>query len=440
MADSRPWSMNYHRDMNAAAQTMIASARRSQEWLRDRPRVLDVAFAALAAMLALGELTGDSAAGGRQPDMLGVVLVLLGAFALIWRRRAPIAVAYFVAVVSGVFYTLDYGSFMAFVGLSALYSVAAHEQNRRMAWIAIGSVSGGLVVLAGFTVLDRPSGFSIPDATGMTISIAAVIAAGAVIRNKEAIFADTQARAERAEADRKAEAERAVTRERLRIAREMHDVVAHGMSLIAVQASAAQEVIHSRPDDAARLMQSVEATSRGALTEMRHMLGVLRSGDSSDLEAGRGALLPQPTLADLDATITHCTEVGIPTELIITGDQRPLPAGIELAAFRIVQEALTNVVKHAGDASTAVVQLQYAAAALHLTITDTGCGAASALRGLGSGQGLIGMRERVEMYDGQLTAGPRSGGGYHVAVVLPVDLGSTRPAVASAEPERAATA
>jgi signal transduction histidine kinase len=269
----------------------------------------------------------------------------------------------------------------------------------------------------------------------MTLSIAAAVLAGVVVRNKEEIFADTKARAERAEADRQAEAQRAVARERLRIAREMHDVVAHGMSLITVQAAAAQEIVRASPDEAARLMHSVEATGRDALAEMRRMLGVLRNDDRSGSTVQRGELAPQPSIADLNATVTHCREAGIPTELIISGEQRALPPGIELAAFRIVQEALTNVVKHGGDEATATVELRYNADMLGINISDTGRGAMSDLTRDGSGHGLIGMRERIEIYDGQLAAGPRPGGGYQVKVSLPIDAAWDRPGVISAEPE-----
>ncbi len=435
MADARRLPTKYGRVMSSVTQTMIVAARRFQEWFRDRPRVFDVAFAALAAVFAFGELFGDSAAGAREVDVIAVVLVLLGAFALIWRRRTPVAVAFFVGGVSAVFYTLNYGSFMAFVGLAALYSLAAHEQNRRMAWIAIGTVSTGLIVLAGFTVLDRSNGFSIADASGMTISIAAVIVAGAVIRNKEEIFADTKERADRAEADRQVQAERAVTQERLRIAREMHDVVAHGMSLMTVQAAAAREIATTRPDDAARLMHSVETTGRDALADMRRMLGVLRNDERPGSNGHRGEMAPQPSLDDLGTIIAHCTDVGIPTELVIEGNQRPLAPGVELTAFRTVQEALTNVVKHGGDAATATVTLRYEVDALHIKISDTGRGAVSGLSEGSSGHGLMGMRERIEIYDGQLATGPRPGGGYEVNASLPISAPSGRLAVESADSE-----
>jgi signal transduction histidine kinase len=187
-------------------------------------------------------------------------------------------------------------------------------------------------------------------------------------------------------------------------------------------------------------MHSVETTGRDALAEMRRMLGVLRNNNQSEATASRGALAPQPSLADLGTTIAHCSHAGTPTELIISGDERPLPPGIELAAFRIVQEALTNVVKHGGDAATATVELRYDADALHITIDDTGRGAVSQLTHTGGGHGLIGMRERVEIYNGQLAAGPRPGGGYRVDASLPTNTAMVRPAVVSAEPESTAPA
>jgi signal transduction histidine kinase len=214
----------------------------------------------------------------------------------------------------------------------------------------------------------------------------------------------------------------------------MHDVVAHGMSLITVQAAAAREIAETRPEDAARLMQSVEMTGRDALTEMRRMLGVLRNDDSADQDTERGGLTPQPTLADLDTTIAHCVEAGTPTELVISGDQRPLSPGIELAAFRIVQEALTNVVKHGGESATASVELVYTADQLEISVSDTGRGAVSDLTRTGSGHGLVGMRERVEIYSGQVAAGPKQGGGYQVDVSLPIRAAAPIPVI-SPEPE-----
>ncbi len=392
-------------------------------------------FAALVAVLALVELGSDSLRVARAPDPIGVALVLVGALALVWRRVTPTGVFAFIVVVSIVFYARDYGSFISPVGLAGVYAAAAHESNRRTAWTALLLGWIALFGVASFSVLQGPDGYDWSTGLSMNTSIGAAMLAGAVIRNKEEIFADTKERAERAEADRQAEAERAVTRERLRIAREMHDVVSHGMSLITVQAAAAREVVMTRPEDAAGLMHSVETTGRDALAEMRRMLGVLRNDESVGPIDQRGQLAPQPSLDDLDTIVANCADAGTPTELTITGDTRPLAPGVELAAFRIVQEALTNVVKHGGEAATATVVLRYDTDALHIEICDTGRGAASGLGDSSGGHGLIGMRERIDIYDGQLAHGPRPGGGYAVSASLPIAPWSGRPAVASQSSE-----
>ncbi|MGI9615698.1 MAG: sensor histidine kinase, partial [Acidimicrobiales bacterium] len=244
---------------------------------------------------------------------------------------------------------------------------------------------------------------------------------GEVVHQYRQRDADLRARAAQAEAEVEARARLAVVEERTRIAREMHDVVAHCMSVISVQAAAAQEIARSDPDRTVGILEDIETTGREALTEMRRMLGVLRNGTERP-----GALSPQPSLVDLQATIHQRIEAGLPTELIITGQQRPLSPGLELAAFRIIQEALTNVVKHAGDSATATVTLHYQSNALTITIADTGQGPASNLADTGGGNGLIGMRERVDAYGGRITVGSRTGGGHEVRVALPVDDQVTR--------------
>jgi signal transduction histidine kinase len=429
--------------MNRAATTMIDLAHDALEWLRARPLLVDVAIAVLFTALALGDLAGEGMGDRKhEPDAVGVVLILMGGAALVWRRRAPIPVLTVVIGICGLFYARDYGSFMAAIGLAAFYAVTVHEKNRRRAWLALGIGQVTLISAASVTILAGDDGYHWSNAFSIILTMTTAILAGTIIRNREEIFIDTKARAERAEADRQAEAERAVARERLRIAREMHDVVAHGMSLITVQAAAAQEIALTRPEDAARLMHSVEATGRDALAELRRMLGVLRNDDPADTSVVVGTepggshrgLTPQPTLADLDTTVAHCNEAGIDTELTIIGHRRPLPAGIELAALRIVQEALTNVVKHGGEAATAAVELRYGDDELHLEISDTGLGAASEPSGIDGGHGVMGMRERIEIYGGRLAVGPRSGGGYRVAASLPIGPPALDDRAATPEP------
>jgi signal transduction histidine kinase len=277
-----------------------------------------------------------------------------------------------------------------------------------------------LIVVAGVSILDQPDGFAYLTALSVLAFLVGAIAAGVLIRNRERLFADTERRAAEAEADRLAEAERAVRRERRRIAREMHDVVAHGMSVVAVQAAAGREIVRGDPEKAADVFAKIEAVSRESLAELRRMLGVLR--DPRDPEA---SLSPQPSISDIRAAVAQSVAVGVPTELVVEGGERPVEPGIELAAYRIVQEALTNVRKHAGGSASAVVTLVYERDRLAVEVSDDGRGAASALSQAGGGHGLIGMRERVEIYGGELRSGPRPGGGFTVRAVLPIASADT---------------
>jgi signal transduction histidine kinase len=230
-------------------------------------------------------------------------------------------------------------------------------------------------------------------------------------RRQEAIVA-AQERAAELEAAREELARRAVTEERLRIARELHDVVAHSMSIIAVQSGVGVHVLDSQPEEARKALAAVEATSRQALVEMRRLLGVLRA----DTEP-RGSLAPAPGLADVEALAAEVARAGVRVELRIEGTPAELPAGLELSAYRIVQEALTNVVRHAGPA-TARVAVRHAPDRVAVEVVDDGRGGDP---GGGHGHGIAGMRERAALYGGTLEAGPRPGGGFRVAASLPLD-------------------
>jgi signal transduction histidine kinase len=206
--------------------------------------------------------------------------------------------------------------------------------------------------------------------------------------------------------------------ERLRIAQELHDVVAHSMSVIAVQAGMGAHVLDERPDEARAALDAISATSRGALAEMRRLLGVLRD------EEGERSHQPAPTLADVPKLVDDVRAAGVPVTLDITGECNEVNPAVELSAYRVVQEALTNVIKHAGQPSQVGVSVQRGTSALTIEVVDNGRGAAAALalngaRESGSGHGLIGMRERVELWGGELAAGPAVGGGYRVRATLP---------------------
>jgi signal transduction histidine kinase len=213
-----------------------------------------------------------------------------------------------------------------------------------------------------------------------------------------------------AERERDLAAREAVVEERARIARELHDAIAHNVSMIVVQAGAERRLLDDSQQSTREVLATVEQVGRGALTEMRRLVGMLRS-DAGD------PLAPQPGLADLPTLVTQVSEAGLPVELSVEGEPRPLPIGIELSAYRIVQEALTNALKHAGDAH-ASVRVRYGADSLELEIVDDGAGAATASES--GGHGLLGMRERVALYGGRLDAGRAPAGGFAVRVLLPV--------------------
>jgi signal transduction histidine kinase len=217
-------------------------------------------------------------------------------------------------------------------------------------------------------------------------------------------------RADLAEREREVAAREAVVEERARIARELHDAIAHNVSMMVVQAGAERRLLPDGQSSTREVLQTVESIGRNALTEMRRLVGMLRTDDDE-------LLAPQPGLDDLPRLVGQVREAGLPVELTVEGERRALPVGLELSAYRIVQEALTNALKHAGEA-TATVSVRYGADSLELEIVDDGAGAAAA-RADGGGHGLVGMRERVALYGGRFEAGRRSTGGFTVRVLLP---------------------
>lgn len=402
----------------------------ARRWLTD-PRILvDVLVVVVVAVLAVADVAGSAKndSSQRATDGLAYALVFAGSISLFWRRRAPVVVLTIVSAVLVTMYLREYGAYLSVLGLPALYAVAAHEDHRRRARCALAASCVLLMVTAAVSLLDGDEGFAYFAALSMVAFLAAAIAAGGLIRNRERIFVDTERRAAEAEADRLVEAARAVRQERSRIAREMHDVVAHSMSVISVQAAAGREIVHANPDKAADIFARIESVGRESLAELRRMLGVLRESDD-----GSASLSPQPGIADIAAAVEQSSAGGIVTSLVVDGPRRELSPGIELAAYRIVQEALTNVRKHAGRTASAAVHIRFEPSALVIEVTDDGRGAATSLAGSGSGHGLIGMRERVEIYGGELSSGPRRGGGYAVRAVLPIVNGDTASSAAALE-------
>ncbi|MFF0790684.1 histidine kinase [Streptomyces spiralis] len=253
-----------------------------------------------------------------------------------------------------------------------------------------------------------------------TVPFALAWVLGDSMRTRRAYFAQLEERAARLEKEREAQAKVAVAAERARIARELHDVVAHNVSVMVVQADGAAYVLDAAPDQAKNALETISSTGRQALAEMRRLLGVLRTGEHQE----GGEYVPQPDVEQIKELVEQCRSSGLPVDFRIEGTPRPLPSGVELTAYRIVQEALTNTRKHGGPDAGASVRLVYFDDGLGLLVEDDGKGAPHELYedggADGQGHGLIGMRERVGMVGGTLDAGPRPGGGFRISALLPL--------------------
>ncbi len=324
---------------------------------------------------------------------------------LAWHRRHPVAV---VLITGAAVVGYAAGHWVAFPGYTAfalVFLVSLHSARGRGV-LALGVMATALAVAIGLQ--STPT---VTASTWVTVALALVIAwlAGDNLRARQERLQAAQARAQQLEAEREERARRAVTEERLRIARELHDVVAHSMSVIAVQAGVAHHVIDSRPELARQALATVETNSRSALVEMRRLLGVLRQEDEPS-----AALAPSPGLAEVPRLVAQFAEAGLRVDVRTTGAADGLPDGVDLSAYRIVQEGLTNVLRHGGPAAT--VTIDHEPGLVRVAVGDAG--PAREPRGE-PGHGLIGMRERVAVFGGTLTAGPRPGGGFDVAATLP---------------------
>jgi signal transduction histidine kinase len=405
------------------------------------PPVADGLLAALITLIGLSQLFYESPLVAhlgwdfRDPDALAVLLTLCQTMPLVWRRRAPrlVLAVSFAAVF--VHLLLGYQPTWAQVAmLVALYTVAAHSPRRQS--VVTGLLFGAGLVLYGVIVERMYPSSGVESFQGWVFSIVQFVTAwflGDLQKRRLAYTARLEALNAQLAGEQERRARWAVAEERGRIARELHDVVAHSVSVMVVQAGAARRSVAANPAQATAALTQIESTGRQALAEMRRLLGLLR-----DRRGGREALTPQPSLAHLDSLVLAAREAGLAVELTVEGEPRPLPAGIDLSAYRIVQEALTNSLKHAGPAN-AGVRVCYDEAALEVQVWDDGRGAdrrgdggqaadghGTDWRVDGDGHGLIGMRERVALFGGVLEVGPRPGGGFRVAARLPLEGGDPR--------------
>jgi len=333
-----------------------------------------------------------------------VVLALLASLPIAVRRRFPVtvlAVTLAAAVAAGIVYD----SFQFLGALVGLYTVAAHRGRPRSVQVAIATV----LALLGLRIGESGAGNLELAATYGAFAAAWLL--GDNLRTRRAYLREVEERAARLEREREANARRAAAEEQARIARELHDIIAHNVSVMTVQAAAAGDAFEMQPGRVREALASIESTGREALTELRRLLGSVRPDDASS------SFAPQPGLARLDDLIEQVRTTGLSVELTVQGDPRDLPPSVDLSAYRIVQEALTNTIKHA-QASKANVVVRYGSEALELEVADDGQGAVD---GAKRGHGIIGMRERAALFGGELEAGSSPTGGFSVHSRIPLE-------------------
>ena len=365
------------------------------------PIVSDAALAVALAALVLSDIwtSGDYFTASKA---IYVPAALLMTLPLAWRRRAPLPVA---AVVMGalVFESLAVGSAPTpdsplIAWLLAIYTVAAHCERP-------AALAGGAMSLAAGLVW-----IGLDDSFFPIVVFGGAWLAGRLVRQRETHARLVEERSAALDREREANTRAAAAEERSRIARELHDVLSHSVSVMVVQAGAERMALGSNRAATGETLEAIERTGRQALAEMRRLLGMLRVGDEPSAHA------PQPTLRELDQLVAQVREAGLPVELEVEGEPTDLSPGVAVSAYRIVQEALTNVLKHAGPAQARVV-VRYASRELELEISDDGRGS----REVGDpGHGLLGMRERVALYGGDFDASARNGGGFVVRARLPL--------------------
>jgi signal transduction histidine kinase len=332
-----------------------------------------------------------------------LLLVVVACLVLAWRRRYPVTVLVVSTAAVSAYSLLGFVNGAVLIApILALYTVATQVSARRAVVAAVVTLG----ILLTVTAANNPTGHI--SGGGFDIipfTVAAALFAGIAVANRNAYVASIRDRAEQ-------DARRRIDEERLRIARELHDVVAHTMATINVQAGVAAHVLPTRPEAAAESLQAIKTASKEGLRELRAILNVLRQADDAD------PTQPVPGTAQLEALITGARRAGLDTTLTVTGEPVPLPAAVDLAAYRIVQESLTNAIRHAGPA-TAAVWLGYDHDELRIEVTDSGRGPAPAA-GHNGGHGLAGMRERAATVGGTLETGPGPAGGFRVTARLPL--------------------
>jgi len=380
---------------------MTTGGSRSTVWDVRKVDLQKLDYAVAAGMTAW--LFGEAWTNASAADHHQVVVPLLWlpvALAVAVRRRMPV-LAGAVAIVVSAFAQNAYPSSLLASGVCWMCDMYAFSVWTKTRTFVIGIAAWWALVFGLLPLADSPRLSSMTFF--MLISTIAMLIVRAGIRGRER-------RVDLAERERDLAAREAVVEERARIARELHDAIAHNVSMMVVQAGAERRVLPEEQESTREVLETVEHIGRGALTEMRRLVGMLRTDEDDPLA-------PQPGLHNLPQLVEQVCEAGLPVTLVVDGEQRELPVGLELSAYRIVQEALTNALKHAGDAHATVV-VRYGADSLELEVVDDGAGATASVES--GGHGLVGMKERVALYGGRFDAGRRDTGGFAVRVLLPI--------------------
>jgi signal transduction histidine kinase len=380
------------------------------------PRAVDGALALAFTVAALATLAARTGAHAvfRDDDALSIVLVLAQTLPLAARRAAPLpALAISVAAIS-LHVAIGYEGVAAgtFAAMVILYSAASGSGVR-------GQLLAAALTAAGIAIYFTTSRdhLGLPEAFTTSATYVAAWGIGVYARSRRQYIAVVEEHAALLEREADAESRAAIAAERARIARELHDIVGHALNVIVIQAGGAQRVFDARPDLVRETLSGIEASGRQALVETERMLGILH-----EPEAAAASLGPQPGLAQLQTLAKQVSDAGLPVDVRIEGSPVTLAPGIDLSAYRIVQEALTNALKHAGPAR-ACVRVHYGPGNVELEISDDGKSSRNAASGAGAGgRGLIGMRERVAVFGGQLTVGLAPGGGFRVHATLPTGV------------------
>jgi signal transduction histidine kinase len=383
---------------------------------RRRPLAWDLLLTGFFVLAALIDYAGDGwkniAHNTQVPGPLVLVLSLALSVPLLWRRSHPLA-ALTVMVTAGTVNSAT-GAVLqaALLQLFVVFNLALRARVRTL--ILASALTMGPVVAA---VVRFPKGSWDAQVVPQIWALALVTALGIAVRSRQDYTASLVERARQLETERDQQARLAAAAERTRIAREMHDIIGHNLSVITGLADGGSYAAARNPDRAVQALTAIAGTSRQALTDLRRLLDVLRDDEAPPTTA---ELTPQPALADLDDLVTGVRAAGLPVELTVT-DIPPasLPPAAQLALYRIAQEALTNTLKHGGPSATATITLTHATDSATLTVTDTGRGGPPPPADLG-GRGLTGMRERTALYDGTLEAGPHPDGGWRVQATIPV--------------------